>query len=287
MKAITSQLQTFLGSAIEFAVCDLLQVKLNNGTVLYGTNADIDITWNSVLYSSSAIKFSRSKTSSATGGKTAEVEVDLYGDSTTLVQGIPLLQAVRALAFDGAQIRIDTLFLTNWTQPLQPQGIVNNFLGVCSTIEAGRTSAKVKAKSYMHLLDAQMPRNFYQPGCMHTLYDAGCTMNIAAFSHNAVVQSGSGNLTINASALTQASGYFTRGFVTFSNGNNSGLRYTVSAYSPGVLTLTSPLKYSVANGNGFTVCAGCDHQQSTCTNKFSNLANFRGFPYVPVPEIAL
>lgn len=284
MKTITAQLQTFLNSATQFATCDLLTITLNGGTVIRATNADIDVTWNSTVYSSSAVKFGRSKTSSAVGGKTAEVQLDLYADDTTLLNGIPLLKAVRAQALDGAQIRIDTLFLSDWRTP---QGIVNNFLGMCAAVEAGRTSAKVTAKAYTHLLDAQMPRNFYQPGCMHTLYDAGCTLNIASFTVSGAVQAGSGNLTINCSTLTQTAGWFTRGFVTFSNGANSGLRYTVSNFVPGVLTLTKPLTYPIAVGDAFTVCAGCDHQQATCKNKFNNLVNFRGYPYVPVPETAV
>lgn len=32
---------------------------------------------------------------------------------------------------------------------------------------------------------------------------------------------------------------------------------------------------------------GCDRTQATCTTKFNNLGNFRGCPYVPVPEVVL
>lgn len=267
-----------------YQLCDLLTLTLNDGTVIHATNADIDITFNSVSYSSNTIRFGRSKSSSATGGKVAELELDIYADSSSTINGVPLLQAVRAQAFDGAQIRIDTLFLSDWNTPV---GIVNNFLGLCSNIEAGRTSAHINAKSYLHLLNVQMPRNLYQPGCMHQLYDAGCTANITAFTSNGTIEAGSANLTINCAALSQAAGYFTRGFVTFSNGNNTDLRYSVSASVPGTLTLTRPLRYPVSVGDAFTVCAGCDHQQSTCNTKFSNLVNFRGFPYVPIPETAV
>jgi hypothetical protein len=40
----------------------------------------------------------------------------------------------------------------------------------------------------------------------------------------------------------------------------------------------------VASGATFTVRAGCDKTQGTCTTKFSNLARFRGMPYIPVAE---
>jgi hypothetical protein len=38
----------------------------------------------------------------------------------------------------------------------------------------------------------------------------------------------------------------------------------------------------------FTAYPGCDKTQTTCaSNKFSNLVNFEGFPYVPAPETAI
>jgi hypothetical protein len=40
------------------------------------------------------------------------------------------------------------------------------------------------------------------------------------------------------------------------------------------------------NGDAFTVYLGCDHTQATCTTKFGNLTNFRGFPYIPSPTYA-
>ena len=47
-----------------------------------------------------------------------------------------------------------------------------------------------------------------------------------------------------------------------------------------------PLPFAPSPGDAFTVYAGCDHTQGTCQGRFNNLANFRGFPYVPPPELA-
>jgi len=35
-------------------------------------------------------------------------------------------------------------------------------------------------------------------------------------------------------------------------------------------------------GKQVIVYAGCDKTPQTCKNKFNNLQNFRGFPYIPV-----
>ena len=47
-----------------------------------------------------------------------------------------------------------------------------------------------------------------------------------------------------------------------------------------------PLPFAPATGDAFNVAFGCDHTQATCVAKFNNLPNFRGFPYVPPPQLA-
>ena len=37
----------------------------------------------------------------------------------------------------------------------------------------------------------------------------------------------------------------------------------------------------VEPGDAFDIKAGCDKQFATCREKFSNAANFRGFPHMP------
>lgn len=37
----------------------------------------------------------------------------------------------------------------------------------------------------------------------------------------------------------------------------------------------------MASGDVFDVVAGCDKRKETCAAKFSNLVNFRGFPFMP------
>ena len=60
-----------------------------------------------------------------------------------------------------------------------------------------------------------------------------------------------------------------------------------SAVAGTSLTLLYPLQSVPAAGDSFTVYFGCDHTPGTCQSKFNNLANFRGFPYVPPPQMAI
>ena len=69
------------------------------------------------------------------------------------------------------------------------------------------------------------------------------------------------------------------------SGPNSGRLAEVMLHeiASGVVTITlleAPVR-AVAGGNAFTIRAGCDKRSATCAAKFSNIANFRGFPHIP------
>ena len=71
------------------------------------------------------------------------------------------------------------------------------------------------------------------------------------------------------------------------SGLNANVRATIKSAVAGVsLSLMYPLPSAVTTGDGFTVAMGCDHTRGTCQNRFANLANFRGFPFVPPPQTA-
>ncbi|MGH7247352.1 MAG: phage BR0599 family protein, partial [Pseudomonadota bacterium] len=72
------------------------------------------------------------------------------------------------------------------------------------------------------------------------------------------------------------------------SGVNAGVTATVGSVVAGAsMTLLYPLESVPATGDGFTVYFGCDHTMATCQSKFNNLANFRGFPFVPPPQMAV
>jgi uncharacterized phage protein (TIGR02218 family) len=130
-----------------------------------------------------------------------------------------------------------------------------------------------------------MPRNLYQATCLHTLYDSGCTLVKNAFGTNGTVGAGSTPSVINWSG---ANVVYQQGSITFTSGVNAGVTANVnSVIATTSLTLGYPLQNAPSAGDTFTVYQGCDHTPGTCQNKFSNLLNFRGFPYVPPPQMAI
>jgi len=54
-----------------------------------------------------------------------------------------------------------------------------------------------------------------------------------------------------------------------------------------LLQIGLPFPYPVAPGDHAVVTAGCDRLVTTCNNKWNNVVNFRGFPYLPGTDLIL
>ena len=268
-------------STIAFADC--FTFTLSTGTAYTWTNDDLPIVYNGATFIASGPLVQGLKYKASVGLEVDKQQIAIAARPTDLVNGAPLLVALRDGAFDGASVQRDRVFLT------APGGSVVGgatlFKGRVSTVDqVGRTSATLTIASDLVILDYDMPRNLFSPTCVHTLYDPGCGVVRGAYAANGTAGSGS---TSSAIVFSGAAANYAQGAIVFSSGANANVRATVKSVAAGsTLNLVYPLPFAPAAGDAFTVYAGCDHTQNTCTARFSNLANFRGFPYVPPPQMA-
>ena len=61
----------------------------------------------------------------------------------------------------------------------------------------------------------------------------------------------------------------------------------VTETGPGALVLFRMTPRAIAEGDSFIARAGCDKRITTCSAKFANVANFRGFPNIPGQDAVL
>ncbi len=253
------------------------------GTQYNWTSVDYDLAYNGLTFSASGPLVSGLKYKGSVGLEVDKQQITIAARPTDLINGAPFLIALRDGAFDGAPVYRDRVFLTG------PMGTVVGgvrlFQGRVSTVDnVGRTQATLTVASDLVILDYDMPRNLFSPTCIHVLYDAGCGIVRGTFSADGTVGAGS---TSGSIFWTGARGGDTGGSLVFTSGANANVRATVKAAGAGVgYTLMYPLPFAPAVGDAFNVAFGCDHTQATCTGKFNNLSNFRGFPYVPPPQVA-
>jgi uncharacterized phage protein (TIGR02218 family) len=288
MKTASTALIDFLNAAraapdAPIAFADCFTFTLSTGTVLTYTNVDQPVVYNGFTFAADGPLVQGLKYKASVGLEVDKQQITIAARPTDLINGSPFLNALRDGAMDGATVQRDRVFMSALGQA--PIGGVTLFHGRVSTVDiVGRTSATLTIASDLVVLDYDMPRNLYSPTCLHTLYDSGCGIVRGTYAASGTVGGGSTSSLINfPGALASHS----QGSIVFASGVNANLRATVKNVAVGAsLTLIYPLPSPCATGDAFTVYAGCDHTRATCQSRFNNLANFRGFPFVPPPQIA-
>lgn len=289
MKSASSGLIGLLNSSQQFFMAELYEFTIvSSGTVYRYTSADADIVLGGHVYSSKGPIFKRSDIVSAIGLEVDELSLDVSATLDMMLEGQPWLVAVCAGALDSATVTVQRVFMPTWGDT--SLGAVPIFAGRVADADIDATTAYLTVKSWLDLLNIKMPRNLYQPGCLYTVFDSGCTLNPAAFQVSTTVSTAYGTPSRTIIPIAYASpspGYFEQGQATFVSGANAGLtrtiKYNAFAHS---ITLMMPLPVAPANGDACILLPGCPKTQYACDTKFNNRANFRGYPYIPVAETA-
>lgn len=280
MRNASVGLIALLNSGAQFLMADLYTLTLSGGFIARYTSADTDLTSGGNVFSKFLL--SRSRTKISVGVEVDTLDIEVIAAATDLLNGTAWLTAVRNGALDGAKLKLEKVFMPTWGDT--SLGSIILFQGRVSDVSLGRSAAKLTVKSELDLLDTQLPRNFYQSGCLNTLFDNACGKSKAAYAVTGTVSAATVSM-INT-GLAQATDYFSLGTITFTSGQNNGVTRSVRAFSGGAFTLALPLVTAPAIGDQFTAYPGCDKVKATCETKFSNVINFRGFPFVPDPETA-
>ena len=76
-------------------------------------------------------------------------------------------------------------------------------------------------------------------------------------------------------------GWFNDGIITFTSGQNNGLSFEIKSWDGTNLTLFLPLEFPAAVSDTFTIEPGCNKTTGDCSNKYNNIVNFRGEPFIP------
>jgi uncharacterized phage protein (TIGR02218 family) len=275
---------TFLATNTEFKMADLYTITLTAGSVLRYTTWDSTLVVLGNTFLTGPPSFERTAIEEKLGMDVSTIELTIQASTADLINGVPILQAVGLGFFDGAAFKIERLFMDSTGAQI---GTVIRFSGFIGPVnELSRSYAKIDVEAGTKLLQMQLPAVILQPGCTNTLFDARCGLVKASFAEVNAVQAGSTvNKLLSLSAKTD--GYYDNGQIAFTFGANAGLVKAVKSYAGQFFVFNSPLPFVPNAGDAFIAYPGCDKTQATCTNKFSNLANFEGFPYVPAPETAI
>ncbi len=84
-------------------------------------------------------------------------------------------------------------------------------------------------------------------------------------------------------------GWFAGGLLTWESGANAGRAIEVKTWeqAAGLIELLLPPGYPIAPGDAFRIHPGCDKRLDTRIDRFANVLNFRGEPYVPGQDLLM
>ena len=257
------------------SVCRAWAVTRGDGVVLGFTDHDCDFAFDEITFKAGT-------------GLTAGTVLQSNGLAVdnTEVHGALSSNAIRAEdidagLYDGAEV---TSWLVNWTAPDQRKILFRGFLGLI-TRKGSEFQAELRGPA--DLLSQNVGRVFQKP-CSAVLGDARCKVDTAleVYSGSAsIVELLSESRLVVVSELDYPEGWFERGVLEITSGEQSGMRISIKRDEIGpsgrLMTLSRSLAQLPTEGCTVRLTAGCDRRAETCRVKFANLVNFRGFPDLP------
>lgn len=218
------------------------------------------------------------------------IPTDLETSGTLSVDNMDAKGALMALGIAEADIAAGLWDLcdvrvmrVNWMNPAA--GAEKLKRGWFGEISIGRDSFNNEIRGITQKLQ-QTIGEVVSASCKADLFDSRCTIvdteGVWKFSSIAVTGVTSARQ-FAAGGLGQEAGFFDAGKITWTTGANAGLSMEVRAHTVGgSIELQEPMPFPVEAGNQFTIWAGClKRHDLDCTQKFGNIINFRGAPFVP------
>lgn len=268
MKTISNALKNHLaGEVTTLATC--WKLTRRDETALGFTSHDSDLIIDALTYrAASGMTPSMVASTANLAVDNLEVEGLLSDDAITETD-------ILAGLYDFAEIEI---FQVNYADLTQGKMMLRRgWLGEVS-LSRGHFVAEVRGLTQRL---SQTLGELFSPSCRASMGDSRCKVNLAGYTSTASVTEVVSQQRIKASGLSQASGYFDYGLITFTSGANDGLSMEVKTYTTGDVTLVLPMPYAIEVGDGFSIHAGCDRTFETCVTRFNNALNFRGEPHLP------
>jgi hypothetical protein len=253
-------------------------------------------------------KFERSLTRTVIGIQSDELDIRIYPETTDMLGETAWAQAVWQGQLDGAVVQLERAFMRAYgdTSP----GTVVLFSGRISDAEVSRTMISLKVRSWLEVLNIEMPRRLWQASCGFNFGDAMCGYNRVAGENANGTPTGIGALSFACAAGSTGnsiaggpvtSNPYLLGTIIATSGVNAGQARSISSFpsNGGPIGVTLPF-LSVPNpGDEFQILPGCDRTLATCGGVFmqsrvtptgfvpANPERFGGFPFIPPPENAI
>lgn len=168
-----------------------------------------------------------------------------------------------------------TMIVTAYRHHYEDNEFVMFWKGRITGCKWSGSVATLTSESVFTLFRRAGLRRVYQLGCPHALYGPACRLNADDWDVAGSASAVSGNVVTVAAAAGYADGYFAGGMLRA----NSEYRM-ISAHAGNQVTLVDAVA-GLTDGTAITLWPGCDRSTATCNNRFGNLDNYGGLPFLP------
>lgn len=248
---------------------ELYHIWRENGDVWRYTSGDIGVIYDGNAYTPATIS-------------RGAVKYDLTLDITTMALNVSYLSnpAIEYLSINPIEILwIAVMKLHRDQSPLEVDYV---FTGQIKNCKFQGVKAQATCVGFEHFLKKSIPSWRYQLTCNHKVFDDLCTLDKDDYVTETIVAVSSSGLQYTSVDFgLQDDGFFIGGEVI--SGDESR---TITNHSGNIITVMYKMS-NIVNGDTVFAYPGCDGRAETCRDKYSNILNFLGFPFIPVENPAV
>lgn len=162
---------------------------------------------------------------------------------------------------------------------VQPVSLQSQILwqGTVNQISIDARTARLRVPALIDdALAVVAPSVYFQAQCNHRLFDDGCSLNQAGFQYTTTVSTIADKVLTVGSIFANPDGYFKSGkIIRVSDGEQRLIKSQVST----TIEIGTAFR-NLTLGDSVTIVAGCDHLAKTCRDKFFNIENYGGHPFM-------
>lgn len=253
-------------------LCECVRITLTSGAVIRFTNHSNQLQIDGQTYSASG----------STEINAEELEEGLESDTHDAEGGLEsaLIKHadLKAGRYNGATVE---QFIVDWKYPWKKKLNYRKFVfeEVFWDGEMWRASISGALYKLTETLGSNLTRE-----CRFDLFDSRCGLDISDYLEaGAVASITTQRREFTCTSFDLGDGWFDRGFIQWSSGQNAGQRSYVKTYveegATAHIVLELPSKFDIAVSNVFSIVPWCNKiKEGDCTLKYQNQKRHGGFP---------
>jgi len=209
------------------------------------------------------------------------VQQDMQLDVTKMTVTAPYINDAIVDFISSNPIEILWITVMKLHREQSPYEADVSFVGQIKAVSFKGIEAQIECVGFEHFLNKTIPRWRYQINCNHQIFEDKCALVKASYLTTTVITLDATKTILTSTDFgLEDDGYFTRGEIVFGEESRTAVAHVGN-------NVTIMYKFiTLANSDSIDIYPGCDGRITTCYDKYNNIVNFLGFPYIPVENPA-